>query len=83
MDHPARQTPTIRSAGYGSIGRSSPKVSHRPLARNQRPAAVTDGVVPAVQSTSVRGEDLHHAHQVPPLHVAHGGSDPSGLHLRR
>lgn len=30
IDHPPRtvQTPTMRSGGYGSIGRSSPKVGH-------------------------------------------------------
>lgn len=30
IDHPSRtvQTPTMRSGGYGSIGRSSPKVGH-------------------------------------------------------
>lgn len=79
----------MRSGGYGSIGRSSPKVAPLPLTLADTNSLLSVVIVahrlkrprPAVQSTSVCGEDLQHAHQVQPLHLPHGGAHPPGLHL--
>lgn len=79
IDHPPRtvQTPTMRSGGYGSIGRSSPKVgvflffpegsSQKIRSRNNHwwylaYSFMLICLFSAVQSTSVCGEDIQHAH---------------------
>lgn len=73
IDHPPRtvQTPTMRSGGYGSIGRSSPKVRHFPiyLAVVSHMARLIQQIVSLLtlftaQSSSVCGEVVQHTDQV-------------------